>query len=507
MIQNLIENSEKEGVTDLPPGYFADLHLDDIVASVTSAHEARRLAPFFYSPMREVGTITYRQEVFRDLEEETNLASVRAFAARMRSVRSRLDASAKVPFRYEQERWFVVAATTYCQAVRELSHELAGATLRSRGLLAFREYLAACSASEGFARLAADTERVTTELASVRYRLRILDGKVVVSRHEAEPDFGAEVLQTFEKFEQGAGKEHTWGFDRQPTMNHVQAAIVDRVALLYPHVFASLDEACVRHRAFLDPTIARFADESLFYVAYLDHIARFRGAGLAFCYPEIVDRSEDVSAREVFDLALAARLVNAGEPVVTNDVALTRPERILVVSGPNQGGKTTFARMLGQLHHLARIGVLVPGASAQLPLVDAIFTHFERQEEVEDLTSKLENDLLRIQQILDAATADSLVIMNESFSSTTVGDQLFIGQRVMRKMIERGLGCVLVTFLDELASLDACTVSLVSTIDPEEPARRTFKIVRRPADGLAYAMAIAEKHRLTYRSVKARVGP
>jgi hypothetical protein len=86
-----------------------------------------------------------------------------------------------------------------------------------------------------------------------------------------------------------------------------------------------------------------------------------------------------------------------------------------------------------------------------------------------------------------------------------VSDQLFIGRRVMRKIIDGGLLCVVVTFLDELASLDPSTVSMVSTVDPEEPARRTFKIVRHPADGLAYAMAIAEKHRLTYQGVKARV--
>jgi hypothetical protein len=487
------------------PEFFTDLNLGQIVASITAGREEYNLKPFFHTPVSRVETIHYRHEILRDLENRALLGHIGSFAQKMRAMRGHLAQADKLRYKYQKERWFLEAADIYCDAVSGLAHDLTLADPRSRGFQAFREYLTTYTRSDDFASLFAETRKLKADLSGVRYCLHIKGNRIKVNLYGSEPDYSAEVLQEFEKFKQGSVKEYRFDFSADPEMNHIEAAVLDRVALRYPGIFSSLDQYCLRHREFLDDTIGGYDREVQFYVACLEHIGRFQSAGLPFCYPTVTDRSKEVYGHEVFDLALANALLRKSAPVVTNDFYLKDPERIFVVSGANQGGKTTFARTIGQLHYLASIGCPVPGREARLFLFDRLFTHFEREEDLQNLSGKLEDDLLRIHGILERATPSSILIMNESFSSTTLRDALFLGKQVMQRIIRLDMLCVSVTFLDELASLSENTVSMVSTVVPEDPALRTFKIVRRPADGLAYAMAIAEKYRLTYESVKERI--
>ncbi len=398
------EKAAHEAETAVQPAFFSDLNLDQVVDSITAEKAAYNLKPFFYSPLRDAGSIRYRQDVFRDLENAGLFGIIVSFEEKMRRMRIHLEQSKKLYYKRQQKRWFLEAAWIYCEAVTSLAADLQAAEFSSEGFSAFRRHISATVSGDAFRELAAETGSLLEELDSVRYRLLLKGTRIEVRRYESGSDY-----------------------------------------------------------------------------------------------------SESIESRDGFDLALAGALNREGRRVVCNDFLLQGRERVIVVSGPNQGGKTTFARAFGQMHFLGALGCPVPGSEARLLLFDNLFTHFERSEKVENLRGKLEDDLVRLRDILDRCTPQSLVILNEIFTSTSLQDAIFLGKKIMEKILALNLLCVWVTFVDEMAELDENIVSLCSTVSPEDPAQRTYRIVRKKADGLAYALSIAEKHRLTYPCLKGRL--
>ncbi len=486
------------------PDFFTDLNLDQVIDAIASRREEYHLQPFYWVALRNTETIHYRHEVMRDLEDQTLLAHIQEFADRMILARRHLAKAEKLQHVYHREGWFLEAALAYCAAVTGLKRDLDLADVRSGGFLAFRDYLQEYVSSPGFQLLQAEAQKVKAGLSESRYCLNIGIGRFTVQKYESERDYSDEVERTFAKFKQGAVKDYRSGFPYGTGINPVEAKILELVARLYPQQFAELDQFCAHHSQFMDETLCTFDREIQFYIAYLEFIGSLRQKGLKFCYPE-VGTSREVYSHDGFDLALANSLAGTDKPVICNDFALHDPERILVVTGPNQGGKTTFARTFGQLHYLASLGLPVPGREARLLLFDRLFTHFERREDIRSLRGKLQDDLVRMHEITARATSDSILILNEIFKSATLEDALFLSRGIMAKVAGMDLLCVWVTFIDELTSFSEKTVSMVSTVVAENPAVRTFKILRKPADGLAYALSIAEKHCLTYPQIKERI--
>jgi DNA mismatch repair protein MutS len=491
----LFPGLEAEVADSSQPECFRDLYLDQVLDAMLGRDDFG-LRPLFHQPLRERSVVEFRQAVFRDLESDALRRAVDEFTVGMRTVRACLTLVRTQRHQPEKERWLLDAALNYCNVIRALDTRLAAAEPRSAGLRSFARHLAAHRSSATLLALETDARAVRDALAEVRYGVRIKGLRVTVQAYTDESDYSAEVGRVFARFRESDAKSHLVKVPDAGSMDHVEAQIADRVRRLHPHAFQLLDRFCAAHGEFIDPVVARVVRELQFYVHYQDYVARLDGLPLA--YPTLVDEWPDTAIEGGVDIALASKPGIDPGSLVANDFALHGFQRIAVVTGPNQGGKTTFSRMVGQLHYLAALGVPVPAESAQLMLCDQLFTLYSRPEDVTTLRGRLDQELFETKQILDQATGRTLVLLNEVFASTTLADAVYLGERVINHLVEIGCATVWVTFLDELATPDEHTLSLVAAVDHDDPTKRTFEIIAKAADGRAYASAIAEKYGLSY---------
>lgn len=519
-----VDADQEQLVKIAKPVYFHDLNLDKVISHIVDGREKYKLNQYFYNLNKNLEQIQYRQEIMKDFEEEKVYKTILSYSKCLADIRNTLDRIENLYYPLQQQRCYLELALRYQKNLEDFLEGLKSVQVKSVGLKELINQFIEILCTGTFVEFKNKTANLCESLKKIRYCVVIVENKVSVRRCE-EDDYAGEVAKNLYLSDIPLDDDNIVG-NQTVDLNHVEAQILEGVAQLYPEPFARLDSYCKQYmrplvaseveypsdslRAsrypFMDHNILIWERELQFYLAYLEYIAPLKHLGLAFCIPNIDISNKQVRAEQTFDLALATRLMEeTGQKVVVNDLSLINDEQIFVITGPNQGGKTTFARMFGQLHHLAGLGCPVPGLNTQLGFCDAIYTHFSYREDIRAGHGKLEEDLIRIHDNLKEATASSIFIMNELFDSTTYDDALYLSEQIIRKLLAKKIVTVWVTFIDALTLISPQIVSLMSMVETEDLTRRTFKICRKPADGLAYALSLAEKYGLTYNRLMERI--
>ncbi|CAM3705260.1 MutS-related protein [Tsukamurella ocularis] len=484
------------------PDHFADLGLDHIVGA--AAAQDPDIAPLFRVPAPTPAVARYRQDLCRALRRDASLtAALRSFCATMAATREARSNAERLRLAPERDAWFLDGARRYLAAVAGLRDALAAAADPPAALRDLRAHLDALADSRAHRELSGDAAEAAALMDGVEYTVRIKKSDVRVGRYHGEADYGAEVAAVFERFRVDGAARRAEDVPVRPGLDGVEAAILTDVTALFPDTFRTLARFRERHAGYGDPTVTRADLELRWYLGYLDLVARLEAAGVPFAFPTIAD-DPVLDARGVADLAMAMDLVRRGAPVIGNDLRLDAEERVLVVTGPNHGGKTALARAFGQTHHLAALGLPVPGTAAVIGLFDELFTQFERPESADDRRGRLEADIVGMREILTAATDRSVVVMNETFASTSLEDGARLGAAVVHRLVERGARCIYVTFVDEIAQLGGGVVSMTADV-PAEPSARTFRVRRGRPQGLAHAAALARRHGLDAEALRRRI--
>lgn len=227
--------------------------------------------------------------------------------------------------------------------------------------------------------------------------------------------------------------------------------------------------------------------------------------GCAVTFPEIAPRAERAFvAYGLYNprVALAIR-----ETIVTNDLVFDEQAGMYILTGPNRGGKSVITVACGAAQALFQLGLPVPAASLRLSVADGIFTHFP--EDADDTIDKgrLGEECARLREIFDDATGDSLILLDESLSSTGAFEASYIAAEILSAFAALGCRGIFSTHLHELAasleqinerSLARGGVRVDTLVAGIEEGERSFKIARRKPDGKSYARDIADRYGLSF---------
>jgi DNA mismatch repair protein MutS len=247
------------------------------------------------------------------------------------------------------------------------------------------------------------------------------------------------------------------------------------------------------------------ADEMLFYAGALRLARRLGAAGLPVCRPELRAADDrEFSARALYNLDLALRRLEDRDEVVTSDILPPAGRRITLVTGPNSGGKTTFLQSVGLAQIVCQLGLFAPAERLSFSPADAVHTHYPALESSENGTGRFAEETRRLRDVMLALTPRSLVLLNESLSSTAMGEAVFIAGDIVALLSEIGCRAVYVTHMHDL--VERCgdaVLSLVAQTRPADGGRvPTFRLEQGLPEGRSYAAALAARYGLELHALR-----
>jgi DNA mismatch repair ATPase MutS len=392
----------------------------------------------------------------------------------------------------QKAKWHLDAMSLYVRAVKELSEKLSAESELSAAMGELVSYLADYRASESFAHADAWIKELEQEIDDAPVFFSLQKNKVVLEEKVEEEPFEQRIVHAFRLPEEEKG---TASFSESETLTLLEKILAERI---------------VKQRNWrkgmelllgipMDETLVQLAKDVWYYLAFFRFVAHMEEKGYPFCMPEEGGR---LTIRSGYDLAMA---VGSDTPVVSNDLYMDEGEHFFVITGANGGGKTTFARMVGQILYFCRMGLLVPCEGAVLPWYDDLLSHFSNDESEMSGRGKLVEELSRLQPMMKEDCRNHFVILNELFTTAATLDAGIMGRKVLDHFMRADCCGIYVTHIQSLAEEHEGVVSMVAEL-LEDHHTRSFKIARKPAAEGEYEDSIITKYHMTYEQMQGVIG-
>ena len=552
---------EKVVYHPLPPETWHDLGFDAIVEKVASKPQEVPLLERVMTYLSDDPAVAaFRSDVFADLfghPEIRNqllklLDQVKMFYDYGVVKRNESDEAGIWDLMHRLEEYH-----DYILTVESIQKCLSDQDIRSEGLTKLRDVIQDIYESNGYAALRKDVEELRTaasEVRSVTVGINVNDRFEAVNMGlvsvNAKPFTKSGILRNFVASVSSGNdirKEAEWNgstvfYPAVPPIGLVesvnyltQAAAVLRnpligmtlasipkddsiretprqfdstATMLLSRLVRQLRETLGKYIHFSVKDIADLIPELVFYVRWAEYLEPLIKKGWVFCKPEVLrsSGSAGMKATQFYNLKLIGSL--SPSDAVCNDLMFDNQKRVYVLTGANRGGKTTVTQAVGQLFLLAQAGIFVPAKAFNYDPADMVLTHFPADEDKTMDLGRLGEECRRFREIYEKCTENTVVLLNETFSTTSFEEGYYIAVDAMKAILMKNNRTIYNTHMHKLAlDLDSVVNSAgtegraESLIAESKDGVSTFKIRLAPPEGKSFARCIAEKYGVTYEAL------
>lgn len=499
-----------------------DLNLDQVISFINRHYERYHLDSFYHSLPKE-HTRSLRQEVLMDFCNSKVFDQIKDFLSSYQMLKERLEYEQQCKYRYQRMKLSMDNCAFYCDMMRRLELCLNEESVKSQGLKSLLLWLREEVFQKDYLSIEQQVKQLEDEFDHLTFSLCYegmkLSGRQGIPKEkkgivrlilDQEKNKVHKSYQNTIKEKLGLSEleviQENPPFVDTKEMNELERNIVKLLRKQCPEPFEKLEDLWKNPPNIYREEIEELVREVAFYLSYLEFVSYMEHFGYQFSHPVI--SNDEFGIVNGYDLALAIQAIKGEKKVVPNSCDYYGKERFFVVTGPNQGGKTTFARMLGQEVYFAQLGLMVPATAATIPGFRQIFSHFAMEEAEEIGAGKLKEELLRLKPILNQIQKvedhRTFIIINELFTTAATYDAAIMGHKVMDYLCQANCYGVYVTHVRELAEGKEEAVSLVAEVEDDECRTRTYRMTRRPSQS-GQAQSVAYKYGLTYDQMRRRI--
>ncbi len=514
------ENTEKNFV--LNDAAVNDLSVDFLADKLTESNdEKRRLIKILRNVPTDQKIISYRQEIYNDLKNYPDVAEKLSEIFDKMQYYVQNDRSLDIN---QSTVWELVhhlrSLQNYVDSVSEIKTLLKDREFGSVGLKQLSLYIEKIYSDSGFAELSKDLEALgegVDMIHSVSLGINLdqnLQPKKVGILSFNTYEFGERGL--LERFFTAHRKKNPNDKELTPFTMVTQSDefptpimnnLTGYAESMLTAVTRKLKKELAKYTDYSGKNLAKLGDELIFYIRFIALEKKMTENGMPCCIPSFSDKDTVIDKLYNIKLAMKNGDKSTENPIVCNDIHFDKDSTVIILTGPNRGGKTIITQAVGLAFLMFQHGVFVPCAGGKLRICDGIFTHFPADENQTVTLGRLGEEAERFSRIWENATSESIILLNESFSSTSHFESLYIAKDVVKSLCCLGARTFFNTHMHELAENTSeflCENSIcgaASAVMGKREGESAFKINFEKPNGKSYAQEIAAKYGVTFEQL------